>query len=509
AAAQHALVDAVELFDAALILTTSDPLTRFAVLREQNRVLRKTLELSRWQRNLAEQEEMLASQAMDDPRLALQWQIGRARYFGLTGDGVAAVAAAQAAVTLATSLDDRAALAESHWALGRGYWAQARLQTAGPILEQAAAYAREVGDDELEADSLDMVAATGMFSGMPMASIRELLTAAYQIAVRNGDKPRLASLHNKFGYAYVSIGMGDFARAEEEYRRGIALARAIGERRIEEMLLSNLGVLFTVTGEYAQAHATLAACLALGEADLGYWRSLVARHYLGAMWMQMGCLDAAQAELVHASDHLNAVDHHHFEVKARCDLGLCHHLAGNDRAAHAEFTRVLALIEDHGDLRFQALVNTRLGYVLEALGDVDGASRRYDHGYRLHRQMEQEFYALDALAGTARLALRRGDHAAALSHAHAIWASIDGRETEATVETARTLRTCYAIFCRHDDPHATAVLDAACAQLRRRVATIDDPVHAAQFWQLDDHGFFRAAATSFPPQETPVKRTPR
>jgi hypothetical protein len=105
--------------------------------------------------------------------------------------------------------------------------------------------------------------------------------------------------------------------------------------------------------------------------------------------------------------------------------------------------------------------------------------------------MGQHYYAMNAQAGLARIAALQDDNDAALDHVAIIWETIGGKEMDATIETARTLRTCYAIFDEHNDPRVDAVLTMAREQLQHRVSNVDDPEHVEQFWQLEDHHFFR------------------
>ncbi|NJN83264.1 MAG: tetratricopeptide repeat protein [Caldilineaceae bacterium] len=183
-----------------------------------------------------------------------------------------------------------------------------------------------------------------------------------------------------------------------------------------------------------------------------------------------------------------------FEIKARCDLGLCHHLSGQQELALSELNRVLELVTTSGDLRYEAFTRTRLGYVYEAIGQHEDAKPMYERGRALHDQMGQHYYALNALAGSARIAELQGDDATAYAHTTTIWETIAGQEMDATIETARTLRTCCTIFLEHDDPRTADVLDMTLAQLRYRASTIDDPEHVEQFWQIDDHRFFHEIA---------------
>ncbi len=152
------------------------------------------------------------------------------------------------------------------------------------------------------------------------------------------------------------------------------------------------------------------------------------------------------------------------------------------------------MIGEHGDKRFEALVSTRLGYALEACGDRILAKKMYERGKALHEQMGQVYYAMNAIAGLARLAKGMDDAVTAFAHAQTVWETLEGKETDATTETALALRTCYSIFGHQNDGRANDVLATACNQLNRRAATIDNPDQVARFWQLADHRFFRDAA---------------
>ncbi len=210
--------------------------------------------------------------------------------------------------------------------------------------------------------------------------------------------------------------------------------------------------------------------------------------------MQMGCFESAISMLLKACEQLGQTGSRHYEVKARCDLGFAHHLIGKNDQAQSELNRALALLDGYSDLRFEALANTRLGYVREAMGQLYEAQICYEQGRDLHEQMGQRYYAMNALAGLARIAALQGEDETALDHVTTIWKTISGKEMDATIETAHTLRTCYTIFEAHGDSRADAVLAMALEQLQRRVSTIDDPAHVEQFWQREDHRFFQVLA---------------
>jgi tetratricopeptide (TPR) repeat protein len=493
ALARYALAHAEALLDAALAHAPDDPEVRIELLQEQNTVFNSSLQFGRWRQNLHKQQALSASLTPSNLRLRLEIALSCSRYFATIGDGGEAVAAARAAIDLAQAMQDQSTLAQVYQALGEGYWLQAQMSAASHAFGQSAQYAGEAGDHVVELNTLALQAQTGMFSGMPAEQIFDLLTRAFAMAEATGNKQQLANLYHKFAYWWLVLGMGHFDRIEGNYRRGLALAREIGDRGREEMILSHLGLLFTGQGDYRRALDAIDASLSIGQGDPPYWHYWVVRHYRGAVMMQVGCLDSARTELSNASEQLRQLGHRHVEVRARSDLGLLYHLAGEHQQAQAELAHVLSLIEGHGDLRFEAQVSTRLGYVLAASGQADRARRMYEHGYTLHREMGQHYYALNALAGLARLAELQGDEITAFAHGRTIWETIAGKPTDATIETARTLRTCYSIFRQHGDPQAAEILRTASAQLHRRAGTIAEPEHVEQFWQLADHRFFQEA----------------
>lgn len=75
---------------------------------------------------------------------------------------------------------------------------------ASQAFAQSAHYAREAGDHTMEARSLELEAATGMFSGMPAQPLLALTQRAFNVAQAAGDKKRMGAVANKLGYKGIS-----------------------------------------------------------------------------------------------------------------------------------------------------------------------------------------------------------------------------------------------------------------------------------------------------------------
>ncbi len=492
---QYALARADELFTASLDQLSNDAVERIMTLNERSGIFALSLDFERWKLHIDEQLELLNS--IDNPpsSLVMEVHISMSQYYVEQNAGHKAQEAAQIAVTEAENLGVDIAMARAYQAMARGCWMQASMAEASHFYGLSTEFARRAGDRDVELISLELHAATGMFSGMSPDEILDRITHAYALAEAVDNKRHIASLRNKLGYLAMAQGTGEFDMAEREYRIGIALTREIGDRAWEEIILCNLGMMFVRKGDYRQAIDVLTEALRIGQVTTGYWRSLVTSYHLGSYWMEMGCLDQAQLELTAASEGLHQRGNYHFEAKARCDLGLVHYLAGEYERARRELSDVLELVEGHGDLRFEALVRTRLGYVYEETGELAEACESYRRGYELHSQMQQNYYALNALAGSARVASRRGNSKVTQDHVETIWRSIQGKSIDASVETAMTLRTCYCVFTEQNDARQDKVLSMARAQLRNRSDNIDTVEHQEHFWQLAPHSFFRDGVT--------------
>ncbi len=491
AIAQHALHDAETMLVEALRHAPDDPVERSKLLYEQNRVFRSLLDFERWQKNLTEMQTLLSSLDESEPRLRLTLLLDRARYFDDIGDGQNGVASAREAIDLAELLGDNHKLALAYWLLASNYWRLGEYRASAEAFEQSAHLARAVADRSLEAKNLTLQARIGLFTDMSADEVQNLLTRSLDLVELIGNREQEADTYGKLGYLHVALGMGDFDIAERELRKAIEIAEEIGDSWQISIRGSALSWLFINKGDYRQATSVLEANGMTEETGKAFFDHWVNVGRWGVLMMEVGCLALAEDRLLDACNVLRQHDVRFFHAHMRYHLGSLYFLKGQYTQAETELSTALDIAEQSGDLRLRASVSTRLGFVGEATQRIDQAAALYSHGCELHHQMGQHYYAMNALAGQARIAALQGEDETALDHVMTIWETIGGKEMDATIETARTLRTCYTIFEAHDDPRADQVLTMALEQLQRRVSTIDDPQHVEQFWQIEDHRFFR------------------
>lgn len=488
----HAFPNAARYLEAALGHAPDDPAERIGLLLEQDITLRHALQFARWRQNLDEEEAYLALMQPPDLRSRLDHELSLSKYCMETHQGDLALGAAQRALALAEEMQDVPTILRAYETLCDVYWRQNKMTEARRESARMAEYARNTGDMVAEGKALGFLSQAGMFSGMATQELLDLVERSLAVAEQTNNRLDMANLHNKLGYIRLRSGMGQHAQIERDFRRAYDLGHETGSLVQESIALTTLGQHYALRGDYRMAVEMLRESEKLEREQPVLWRNWVTLGYAGGLQLHMGCLQSALNKLGEAADALDEAGYHHYEVNARCDLGLAYHLAGDDERAISELTRVLELLAGYGDLRFEALASTRLAYALESTGAAHEARLRYQRGFDLHRQMAQHYYAMNALAGLARLSAAAGELAAANGHAEVIWDTIGGKETDATIETARTLRTCYTLFSAQDDPRSEGAYAMAWDQLQRRASTIDDEDDLAQFWRIEDHAFFRS-----------------
>ena len=159
-----------------------------------------------------------------------------------------------------------------------------------PILEAAAAAARQVGDRGLEGNALGNLGLAYAALGEVRRAIEyyeQALTIAREIGDRRGEGNDLGNL----GLAYFALG--EVRRAIEYYEQALAIAREIGDRHGEGNDLGNLGNAYAALGEVRRA---IEYC----EQALAIRREIGDRRGEGNHLANMGLLVREQGDLARA-----------------------------------------------------------------------------------------------------------------------------------------------------------------------------------------------------------------
>jgi non-specific serine/threonine protein kinase len=217
---------------------------------------------------------------------------------------------------------------------------------------------------------------------------------------------RLAGSLSEFWlmYSHRQEGRGWLERALDPARSTAvpATVRARGLRAA--------GLLAVQRGDYEEASALGAECLALWR-DLGDRQgTALALHVLGFVDLAQGHYDQAVAHIEEAQALFEALGNHWWVAGVRSDiLGRAVYGRGDPAEAAAILEDALAVYYELGDPLNAAVTLNYLGFVACDRGDRAGAAARFAAGLPLWRQLGVRFTLADWLAGVATLAAICGE----------------------------------------------------------------------------------------------------
>ncbi len=199
-------------------------------------------------------------------------------------------------------------------ALRRKGWAHTLLGNAEAALalgEQALTISRELGDQRLMADSLNLLGAIACdLLGDPRQAARhfEDVLAMYR---QLGDQQGVTMILNNLGYV-AARARGDYGAAADLFQKALTIAREIGDRNFEMEWLNNLGGARVGLGEYSAAEADLRQAIHMAESSGGLRILPEAYRFLAKALLGQGkveaALEAARQALGLGQEH-NEPDH--------------------------------------------------------------------------------------------------------------------------------------------------------------------------------------------------------
>jgi DNA-binding SARP family transcriptional activator/tetratricopeptide (TPR) repeat protein len=490
AVSQFAHADAIHFLTRALALAPLDDLQRrFNLLARREECQAALAQPESRLADLTEMKELaqrLFTQNADAKPLIVTLT-RQGAYLSDAGQAEPAIAHLQQAIALARDAGEHTLEIEAHSILGAGYFMHGRLDAARNELLLALGGAIDAVPSAIIGRAYEYMAAVSMFSGALAEVIAGYLEKALFHYSAIHDKDGEASILNKLGYLLVAQGEGEDVQAEEYYRKGMDLGREMGHRPLESLISRNLGALFTYTGAYTQAEQAFQHSLKIDRQSKLIQFEGAALNYLAFLALNMGDYARAQALNRAAHEKLAASEARGWLSKMWSELGLLHHIAGDQDAALECLTRGLEMAEDLGDRRQIGSALTRFGYTLTALGRFDEATAALQKAFQLHCALQQTNRSIYPLAGLAKLAHLQGELPRAQQIVEQIFEHLATRCLDATDEALQVYLTCFEILQAAGDPRSATVFQMAREQLQRRVATIADDAVRKIFWSAPLH----------------------
>ena len=424
------------------------------------------------------------------PESAARVAIGWSFYYSHVGMLDQSLASAQRAVALTNATMLPLLKTEADLALGDSQWSMGRVAEAQTTLEQAVQTAQAYGDEGLEARALEALVACGMFSGMPATDIERYLRRCRAIHERHGNLYGQLRIDNKLGFVACAQGQGTYRAIIQRFKNAVEVAHRIAAAQWEGILCCNLGWAYTLDGDYAAAGDWLRRALDLTHMSQDAQRNALAHGYLGELAFNWADTHTAIDYGVTALEKLERTGSQHWRARFLPSLGLFCWEAGQLDRARSMLVEAIDLARALADRRFEATARIRLAHVQLAAGELNDAEANYTTAWTLRRDLKMFNRGMEALAGLADIAWRKGDCAQTCAHLDTLVAHITQHSLDYTEETFQMLATTHRLLVELDDPRAITVYGLAHAHLQRRAATLDAPARD-RFWRTSHHAPFR------------------
>ena len=268
----------------------------------------------------------------------------------------------------------------------------------------------------------------------------------------------------------------------------LALARQLGDRRVESTTLMQLGIIATQRGHHHEARDFYRQALAVARSNGDRSVESGAINNLGETERQLGNYQAA-FELLEAGRRLCAeIGQRMAESYLMCNMAQIAFQRGDaaDAVRLAEETAEIA--ERLKDRDLHAILLCIRANALTALGDWDAAGAAYRESVTIFREIGRPTMPPEPIAGLARLALARGNLADARAAIAEVIAHFDaGGSVDGTEDPLWIHLTCHDVLGAAGEARAVEFLRLAHEQLMARAELLGDAERASFLANVPSH----------------------
>ncbi len=255
----------------------------------------------------------------------------------------------------------------------------------------------------------------------------------------------------------------------------LGLARAVGDRRVEGMVLNELGMQADDDGDYGLAVERYGDALVLHRAIGNRNSEGGTLNNLGYAAMSLGDYETAITTFAEARGLFASVGNRQNEAVTWINAGMAEFNLGRLQVALDASRHALPMLRAAGARWLEAAALRLQGQAELALGLVESAECHLRASRDQFNQLGMSQFALEPSAALALAALLRGDTVAALREVESILATqARGVSLDGTEEPMRVALVCHQVLAARGDPRSMTVLGQACTSLMERAARISD-----------------------------------
>jgi tetratricopeptide (TPR) repeat protein len=203
---------------------------------------------------------------------------------------------------------------------------------------------------------------------------------------------RMAKAHMALGI--TARALGELEAAKRHCDRALALHRRLGQERVANEILNNLGDVYYAQGNIEEAHRLQRQCLERGRRLKEFTAVAASAAELARYALADGQFSEAQALAAEARQAAEHAGNHTFEARALALGGMAADRQGHHALADRAFRQACDLLRDRGALAELAQTCARYSDVLRERGDATGALAFLQMAYS--RQFENLTAALRA-----------------------------------------------------------------------------------------------------------------
>jgi tetratricopeptide (TPR) repeat protein len=326
--------------------------------------------------------------------------------------------------------------------------------------------AEQLDEPELRARASSLRASHALITGdYPGACT----AAARAVEWADAAGVRGSGLHARINWARALQFQGDYANALHHTEQSLALAREVGDRRIESTILAQLGILAFQRGQYGAARAYYEQALQIARSigdralesgvinNLGETECLLGNYDVAFEWLEAGrrvCREIGQ----------RAAD-----AYLLCNMAHIAFLRGDARGSITWSDQARELSRQLKDPDLQASLLSTRGHAHAALGEFDEATACYRESVKIYHEIGRPTMPPEPIAGLARLALARDSVVEATHLIADVVAHFDkGGTVEGTENPLWVYLTCYQVLAAAGSPRAQEFLDRGHELLMQR-----------------------------------------
>jgi predicted ATPase/class 3 adenylate cyclase len=271
---------------------------------------------------------------------------------------------------------------------------------------QAVEWAEKANDLQLKIKGLISWGVALLRRGELEAS-KQPFEKALALATKLNDKPGQANCLHLLGTVFYNFGDLTYSRFYLE--EALSLRRELENLPAQASSLTNLVAVYHALGDYALSEKIVQEALMISQKIGNRRQEATVLNNLAAIHHTLGRLETARAEHQRALSLYQALDNRLGESLAANNLGLVLYDLGEYEEAFHFAHQAVQIDHSIGDKVGQGYSLTTLGLALEGLQQWAEAAAAYHEAQQIRKQIGQHSYAVDDLAGLARVALQQGE----------------------------------------------------------------------------------------------------